>query len=651
MLILLGASGFHTEDAILVVVIALLLAASGVLAMAETSLVRMNRIKAKSLVDEKKRGARQLARLVENPANFLNPILLLVLICQLVSATLVGIVAEHLFGGLGVLFGIVFEIVVIFVFFEAVPKNWAVQHADRAALLSAPFVSTLIRFPPIRWLSTVLIGLANLIIGASDDGEGMPRSYITDSELKAMADVAHEENVIEHDERTFIHSIIDFGDTVTREVMTPRPDMVTVESDVTVRDALEAALGAGYSRIPVEADGIDDIIGIAYTKDLVRAERVGKAEQPVRDSMRAAKFIPESKEVSDLLREMQEEKFHLAIVVDEYGGTAGLVTLEDLLEELVGDIVDEFDVEEPTVERLEDGSLLVSAAYSVDDADELLDAELPQGPWDTVGGLMLDLAGRVPDPGDSVEVDGFRLTALDVRGRRIERVRIEATGAATEADEDDRTPPLTTCHTTRAEDVRSGFVAVVGRPNVGKSTLVNAMVGTKVAITSSRPNTTRHRILGVLHDPAADAQVVFVDTPGIHRPRSTLGSRLNETATDALNDVDVIMVIVDGTAAIGPGDRTVLERSVRQVQRVTAAAARSRNADGIDPDDPDDPTTTRGRRPTRLDRRGEQGRQGQQRPGDGAPHSGQGGRRCAHRSRRAGRRRVLPRLGPHGEGR
>ena len=136
----------------------------------------------------------------------------------------------------------------------------------------------------------------------------------------------------------------------------------------------------------------------------------------MRDSMRPAKFIPESKEVSDLLREMQEEKFHMAIVVDEYGGTAGLITLEDLLEELVGDIVDEFDVEEPTVERCEDGSVLVSALYSVDDADELLDAELPQGPWDTVGGLMLDLVGRVPDPGDSVEVDGFRLTAVDVRG-------------------------------------------------------------------------------------------------------------------------------------------------------------------------------------------------------------------------------------------
>ncbi|HEY1650702.1 MAG TPA: hemolysin family protein [Acidimicrobiales bacterium] len=433
---LLATSSFGAEDGILIIVILVLLAASGVLAMAETSLVRMSRIKAKSLVDEKRRGARQLARLVENPAKFLNTILLLVLICQLVSATLVGIVAERLFGGLGVLLGIVFEVVVIFVFFEAVPKNWAVRHGERAALLSAPIVNTLIRFPPIRWLSTLLNGLANLLIGATEGEEGVREAYITDSELKAMADVAHEERVIEKDERTFIHSIIDFGDTVAREVMTPRPDMVTVEADATVRDALEAALRAGYSRIPVEADGIDDIIGIAYIKDLVRDERVGKSAQTVRASMRPAKFVPESKEVSDLLREMQEEKYHMAIVVDEYGGTAGLITLEDLLEELVGDIVDEFDQEEPTVERLDDGSVMVNAGYSVDDADELLGADLPHGPWDTVGGLMLDLVGRVPAAGDSVEVDGFRLTALDVRGRRIGRVRIEPTGRLSQDDED-----------------------------------------------------------------------------------------------------------------------------------------------------------------------------------------------------------------------
>ena len=437
--VLLATTGFHVEDAVLIVVIALLLGASGVLAMAETSLVRMTRIKAKSLVDQKKRGARQLSRLIENPANFLNPILLLVLICHLVSATLVGIVAAHLFGGWGVLLGIVFEVVVIFVFFEAVPKNWAVEQPERAALLSAPIVTALTRFPPIRWISSLLIGLANRIIGASGDGEeGIRPSYITDSELKAMADVAHDENVIEFEERSFIHSVIDFGDTVAREVMTPRPDMVTVEADVTVREALEAALAAGYSRIPVEEDGIDDIIGIAYAKDLVRAERSGKAGHRVRDAMRPPKFIPESKEVSDLLREMQEEKFHMAVVVDEYGGTAGVVTLEDLLEELVGDIVDEFDVEEPRIERGEDGSVLVPAVYSVDDVDDLLGAELPRGTWDTVGGLMLDLVGRVPDNGDSVVVDGFRLTAVDVRGRRIGRVRIEPTHHGTDDGDGDR---------------------------------------------------------------------------------------------------------------------------------------------------------------------------------------------------------------------
>jgi putative hemolysin len=417
---LTATTGFQSVDLVYLVVIVVLLMASGVLAMAETSLVRMNRIKAKAMVEEKRRGARQLARLIEHPAQFLNPILLLVLICQLVSATLVGVVAAHLLGGIGVLVGAVFEVVVIFVFFEAVPKNWAVHNPERAALLSAPLVTTVVRFPPIRAVSSVLIGLANLIIGRSGESEdGIRPSYITESELKAMADVAHEEHVIEKEERSFIHSIIDFGDTVAREVMVPRPDMVTVGAEATVTAALEVALAAGYSRMPVYENQVDDVLGITYTKDLIRAERVGKGGMPVATTARPAVFIPESKEVSALLRQMQEEKFHMAIVVDEYGGTAGLVTLEDLLEELVGEIVDEFDVEVPSVEHQSDGSVVVSALYAVDDADELLGAALPHGPWDT--------AGRVPDEGDSVEVEGFRLTALEVRGRRIGRVRIEPT--------------------------------------------------------------------------------------------------------------------------------------------------------------------------------------------------------------------------------
>jgi CBS domain containing-hemolysin-like protein len=419
------ATGFRPVDTVLLIVILALLAISGVLALAETSLTRTGRVKAKALLDDHRHGAKPLVRLVEHPERFLNPILLLVLICQLVSATLVGVLAEQWLGAIGVVVATVFEIVVIFVVFEAIPKNWAVHNPERAALFSAPLVAAVVRFPPVRLVSALLIGLANLIIGRDKDDESSPNAGVTESELRAMADVAHAEDVIETAERAFIHSIIDFGDTVVREVMVPRPDMVTLETGDTVTEALEAALAAGYSRLPVYRHNVDDVIGIAYTKDLMRIERAGRGAERVEAHARAAHYVPETKRVAGLLREMQDRKFHQSIVVDEYGGTAGLVTLEDLIEELVGEIVDEFDVEEPTVERRADGSVVVAGRMPLSEADELLDAELPEGAWDTVGGLMLDLAGRVPRQGEAVEVGGFRLVAERVQGRRIGRVRIE----------------------------------------------------------------------------------------------------------------------------------------------------------------------------------------------------------------------------------
>jgi len=423
---MIATSGFHSVDALLIAIIVVLLVFSGLLALAETSLVRTSKVKAKSLADDHRRGARQLVRLVEHPEKFLNPVLLLVLICQLVSATLVGVLASQWLGAIGVLVATVFEVVVIFVVFEAVPKNWAVHNPERAALFSAPIVSAIVAFPLVRAVSTVLIGLADLLIGRQKRGVGS--AQVTESELLAMADVAHAEDVIATSERAFIHSIIDFGDAVVREVMVPRPDMVTLEADATVSAGLEEALVAGRSRLPVHRHNVDDVVGIAYAKDLIRTEHEGHGGDPVAAHMRPAHFVPETKRLTALLREMQDRKFHLSIVVDEYGGTAGLVTLEDLIEELVGEIVDEYDVEEPTVERFDDGSIVVTARMAVDDADELLDAELPQGTWDTVGGLMLDLAGRVPTEGEAVEIEGFRLVATAVKGRRIDRVRIERTG-------------------------------------------------------------------------------------------------------------------------------------------------------------------------------------------------------------------------------
>jgi putative hemolysin len=413
------------SDLVLIAVIVVLLFFSGVLALSETSLTRMNRIRARPLVEEGRRGASILLRLVEHPERFLNPILLLTLLCQLVAASLIAIVADHLFGALGVVVATAFEVVVVFVLGEAAPKTWAMQHPDRAALLAAPLVAGVMRFPPLRILSTGLIALSNLLL----PGKGLRQGpFISEREFLAMADVAAEEEVIESEELTLIRSIITFGDTVVRAVMVPRPDMVAVGAGEAVGSVIEKAIVAGYSRIPIYETNIDDIAGIVFTKDLMRAARDGHADSPVRSLLRDAHFVPETKRVAELMREMQGEKFHIAIAVDEYGGTAGLVTLEDLIEELVGEIVDEFDVEEPLIEPLPGGGLRVNARMPVGELNEVIHAELPMGDWDTVGGLVLNLLGHVPTEGESVEVDGHRLSAEKIQGRRIGRVRVVPMG-------------------------------------------------------------------------------------------------------------------------------------------------------------------------------------------------------------------------------
>lgn len=414
----------RTADVAMLAVVFVIWFLQAFLAMSETSLTGTNRIRAMALHEEKRRGSKQLLRLVEHPERFLTALLLLVLVCQIISASLLGIVADRLFGSAGVIAVIVIQVLFIFVFVESGPKTWAIQHVDRAALLAAPVVAALTQFPPVRLLARGLIGLTNVVL----PGKGLKQGpYVSEEELLAFADVAAEEEVIEHEERALIRSIIEFGDTVVREVMVPRPDMVAIEGRATTGDALEVAMGAGYSRIPVFELGIDDIVGVVYTKDVMRAVRDGAAGDPVRSLVRDAHFVPETKRVAELMKEMQSEKFHIALVIDEYGGTAGLVTLEDLIEELVGEIVDEFDVEEPAVEPLRGGGFRVNARMAVDEVNELLGADLPSGDWDTVGGLVFNLLGHVPAEGESVNCDGYLLAAEKVQGRRIGRVRITPT--------------------------------------------------------------------------------------------------------------------------------------------------------------------------------------------------------------------------------
>ncbi|HLA67011.1 MAG TPA: hemolysin family protein [Acidimicrobiia bacterium] len=221
-----------------------------------------------------------------------------------------------------------------------------------------------------------------------------------------------------------ISSVLEFTDAIVREVMVPRTDMITISASEDTDRALDLVIARGRSRIPVTGDDLDDIVGVLYARDLLTLFDAGEGPRPVTRLMRPVHLIPETKRVSELLRELQASKVHLAVVVDEFGGTAGLVSIEDLLEEIVGEIVDEYDVEQPMVELLSDGEYLVDARMAVGDLGDLVGHEIPDDDWDTVGGLVLGLAGRVPEEGESFDIDHLVLTADRVQGRRVSRVRV-----------------------------------------------------------------------------------------------------------------------------------------------------------------------------------------------------------------------------------
>ncbi len=417
-------------EILMLIAIVVLLAVLVVLAAAETALNRMSRHKAQALADSTgSRQAQALQRLVSHPERFINPLLVTVTFLQTGQAFLTSILADRLFGTPGVIIGFVLNVVVFFVIAESMPKTWAVLHTERAALLTARFTQFLVGFPPLRLISRALIGLTNLLL----PGKGLKQGpFVSEQELLGIVEAAAEDDVIEHEERELIESIIEFGDTVAREVMVPRPDMIVVPHDATVSAGLDLAIAHGVSRLPLQGEDPDDIVGLAYTKDLIRAEREGRGDTPAIDLARPVRFVPENKPVARLMREMQAGKFHLAIVADEYGGIAGLITLEDCLEELVGEIVDEYDIEELAIQRLPNGDYLVEGGVQVEELNEVLDVHLPDEEWDTVGGFLFGTLEHVPELGESVETHGWRFAAEELDGRRIRLVRVTPAPVASE---------------------------------------------------------------------------------------------------------------------------------------------------------------------------------------------------------------------------
>jgi CBS domain containing-hemolysin-like protein len=411
-------------DFTMLAAILLLLVVLTFLSIAEMGLSRVSRHRATTMAETGTKSGQAVLWLTSEPERWVNPLLLTVNICQTVQATLTGILAAELFGGIGVAIGVVLNVIVFFVLAEAVPKTYAVLYPERAARLTSRPVSALVKFPLLRWISRGLIGLTNVIV----KGKGLEKGpFVNEQELLGIVEAAAEDGVVEHEERELIESIIEFGDTIAREVMVPRPDMVTVDHLATVTQALDVAVEHGFSRLPVLGpdDDDDDVVGLAYTKDLMRIEREGGGARPVVDLVRPVRFIPETKPLNRLMREMQAEKFHLAIVADEYGAISGLITLEDCLEELVGDINDEHDVEDIEVQHLGEAAYLVSGRVAIDELEDLLEADLPDDDWDTIGGLIFNTLGHVPSLGEVIELEGWQFTVAEMDGRRVSRVRVE----------------------------------------------------------------------------------------------------------------------------------------------------------------------------------------------------------------------------------
>ncbi|MFC3542853.1 MULTISPECIES: hemolysin family protein [Nonomuraea] len=415
-----------------------LVVVGGLIASTETALTRISRVRAEEAVRDGRRGAQRLHAIVTDAPRYLNLLLLLRLSCELVATVIATLLFIDLMDDQGWAYfsAAAVMILVSYVIVGVMPRTLGRQHAEPIALAGAPIVYGLTKiFGP---LPKLLILLGNALTPGKGFRDG---PFTSEAELRDLVDLAEERRVIEPDEREMIHSVFELGDTLVREVMVPRTDMVYIERGKTLRQALSLALRSGFSRVPVVGENEDDVIGIAYLKDITRRvhESGGDGEKETVESiMRPATYVPESKPIDQLLREMQARQTHLAIVIDEYGGTAGLVTIEDVLEEIVGEITDEYDQEAPRVEPMPDGGVRVTARMPVDELGELFDAEIEVDDVETVGGLLAHALGRVPIAGSRAEVAGLELTAESLAGRRnristvvVRRVR---------ADQDDAVP-------------------------------------------------------------------------------------------------------------------------------------------------------------------------------------------------------------------
>ncbi|HEU4784779.1 MAG TPA: hemolysin family protein [Ktedonobacterales bacterium] len=418
-----GSRGFQTHDWVLLFFLFLTLVVAAISAGAETALTSVSRLRIRNLAEEGDAKAKRVAKLLQKPQSFLTTILVVSNVAVITGSTLATIIAVDLdFSGAEVISTALLSLIVL-IFCEITPKSIAVLSPVRwARWLVRPLEAIMFVLQPlVIALTWVTSGMVRLFGGR---GSHYSTQFVTEDELRLLVEVGEEEGVLEEEEREMIDNVFDLSDTAVREIMVPRIDMVTVEADDDIRAATQVILQGGQSRIPVYEDSIDNIIGVLYAKDLLRIYAMDQ-QATIREMVRPPFFVPESKRLDDLLREMQSQRVHIAIVVDEYGSVAGLVTIEDLVEEIIGDIQDEYDVEEQLFEKLGENDFILDAKVSLDEFEELVERELPEDGYETVGGFVISQLDKIPSVNDTTRYEDMAFTVLGTKGRRITKLRVE----------------------------------------------------------------------------------------------------------------------------------------------------------------------------------------------------------------------------------
>lgn len=388
----------------------------------ETAVTSVNRIKIKQKAEEGLSSAKILENLLTHPGRFLATVLFLNNLVNIAAAAMATRTAERV--GLPYPAAIATGVMtfIILVFGELSPKTLAVQKADTLALTLAKPLNIIDKFfyPLVR----ILIIIANLLLTPFGIKTMRQGPFVTEDEIRTMVSVGEEEGVIQEEEREMIDSIFEFGDTIVKEVMVPRMDVVSAEKNTPVSKILRLVLHEGFSRIPIYEKTIDNVIGVVYARDLLLHYSKGEPDFPLSKLIRPAYYVPETKKVIDLLKELQRRKTHMAIVVDEYGGTAGVITIEDLLEEIVGEIFDEYDLEEVLIEQIDDNNIRVDAKVDLDEINEILGIDLPEAEYESIGGFVFDLFGKIPAAGERIDYNNLTFTVEQVVRRRISKILI-----------------------------------------------------------------------------------------------------------------------------------------------------------------------------------------------------------------------------------